>query len=384
MATIYVESPLDRIVNVNFGAPVVVAEMPAQFFYLLSLDPADPPSGIIGDELMISTKIHDEHATIPVSDYRTAPLNTTANLYAGLNIIDGIADTDRLRVGTTYPVSGTFIPSGTTMVYNGGSAGTLSTSTTVDPGEVVLGTPVVIGLPIWRLGVGVTNVATIPPGPGGPATIATAEQSAGDYQFGDANYVRSPFILYRNPRDPTDSVETRNAQTDAAYASLAAQGYPGYALWAAHFDVGDQLHNGVTLPAWTVTQFWGPISEACDVFLINMSTTKLVQIIQTDYDLTPGYFGGTTVFLPGWQGSGGLKLTGYPKGTTFSLTVDAFPAGSWGPIYSLKVEAKNPGDIDPITGNPRGAVPTWTERIVPSQAPSVQHEIGRFNAQGLV
>jgi hypothetical protein len=378
---VYVESPLDRIVNFSFGAPVVVAELPHQFFYLLSLDPADPPSGIIGDEVMISFKLYDEHAKIPAQDYRSAPLNTTANLYAALTIIDGIADAARLRVGTMYPISGAFLSSGTTMIYNGGGAGTLSAAAIVDPGEVVLGTPVIIGLPIWRLGVGVTKISGLPP----EAFINTAEQSAGDYEFGDAAYVRGPFGLYSNPHNPFDDVATRNAQTDAAYDDLIAQGYPGYSLWAAHFEMGDQLHNGVTLPAWSVWQFWGPISEHCDVFLINMSVTKLVQINQLAHDTAfGGYFGASTLFLPGFEATGGLKLRGYSKGTQFSLTVDAFPAGGWGPIYSLKIDAKNPGDIDPITGNPRDAVPAWSARIVPSDAPSVQHEIGRFNAQGLV
>jgi hypothetical protein len=381
---VYVESPLDRIVDVNFGGGIVVAENPLQFFHLLSLNPADPPTGVIGDEIMIATMTYDEHETIPPDDYRVAPIDTTANLYNGLPNIDGIADTNRLREGESYKITSTFLPENTTMIYNGDGAGTLNNNPTIDPGDVALGTPISIAVDLWMLRVLAKKVHGLP----SEAVIDTAEQSFADYEWGDGTYVRSPFSLYINPRNDFDSPSVRNDQTDEAFADLLAQGYPSYALWAAHDSLDgtvspDQFHNGVTLPVWSVWQFWGPMSEHCSISIINMDVTSLVQVNQLTY--SENFFNNTSAFLPGWLETGGLKLTAYSGGTDFSLSVDTPTIGGWGTQYSLNIEAVNPSDIDPLTGKPRPAKPLWTARLSPeTHPPDAPHEIARFNAQGLV
>jgi hypothetical protein len=348
--------PWHTIIEVGWGgAPIVVAEVPTRLAEIYSLDPLDLT------HVLTSSKAYMDNEEIPKEDYGAKDLVTTANIVSGSTAISGIANTSGLEINKTYKISGAGIPADTILTYLGGGAGTLSAAATIS----AVASPVTIKIRIWRFrvlrvgGLGVAQFRTV-------------------IDAGDETYFSGPFSLYQGGFGSPLPFAT-------VYANFLAAGYPTDV--AIPFCIAPTptqpriFYNGVLIDwatqgtdadppnAGEIIEFKTVEAEFSNVYLVNMSNTKLVRVDQLVYN-EPYHAQHTGNFIPGYLPGGGTKLRAYPAGTKFQLITTTVSPG-YGESLSLGVQA----DADPL----------WQEVIEPlTHSPSTQIEIARFDRNGLL
>ncbi len=364
------------IVEVHFGGgPVVVAEVPSRIMRLRSLDPLDPVipdfEGFPNDPDLVDAQFYDINQEIPKADYRSKLRNTTANTYLNNSTLDTIANTAGLTVGKDYAISGAGIPTGSTLTYNGASSGTLSQAATLTD----TGVPVVITLPIWRFQPFLT---------GG---LHTVEYWA-IVDSGDETYFHSPEVRLQ-PYDPLHPEVDIAAIIEDTLADLSDQGYPDDFFVVTNSldpDLPNVTYNGAILfgtgfglppssgfvAAW-IFQVKFFEAELSNVFLVNMATTKLVEVDQLISD-DPFHSDQTGAFIPGYLPGNGVRLTAYSGTTEFHLTQVSTRMG-----FSSEMIVNA---IDPTTED--YAIPLWSLLISPTDPPpdAITH-VKQFDRNGL-